>query len=461
MATSDSITAEGLSRENTKKAHQTLYRTIWRWHFYAGIFCIPFILTLSISGAIFLFKPQIETFIDRPYQNLSTSGVRASSDQHISAALAAVPGSRFVSYRLPQADSTAVIITVNHQGAAQHVYVHPYSLEVLKVSPVDEQLIEIVRTFHGELLAGNAGSVLVELAACWAIVLIITGLYLWWPRSARGLAGILYPRLNRGGRMFWRDIHAVVGIWISALALFLLITGLPWALVWGSALKEVREIASQSSQQLHQDHQEHQQIQQTWSLNRAEEQAQLATSTSEAKLPEAVLQAAQSLAFAPPVELAATRGKAEQWIWTVKSLHPNRPLRQDAWLDADTGELIRLNNFSDKATIDKAIGIGIAAHEGQLFGWFNQLLGVFTTLGLVLMSVSGFILWRKRKPARVLGAPPPLPDARAGKFITGVVLVMAALLPLLAISLIVLLLIENLVLRRVNVTREWLGLSAE
>lgn len=460
-------TAEALPLNNAKRIHQSVYRTIWRWHFYAGIFCIPFILTLSISGAIFLFKPQIEAFIDRPYQSLSTSGVRASGDQHISAALAAVPHSRFVSYRLPETDSAAVVVTVNHQGAAQHVYVHPYSLDVLKISLVDEQFIEIVRSFHGELLAGNFGSVLVELAACWAIVLIVTGLYLWWPKSARGLAGILYPRLDRGGRMFWRDIHAVVGIWISALALFLLITGLPWALVWGSAFKEVREMANRPSQQMqqshqeHQEHREHQTAQQDWSLNRTEEQAQLAASTSQAKLPEAVLHAAQSLNFAPPVELSTTGGNADQGIWTVKSLHPNRPLRQDARLNADTGEILSLTNFSDKAVIDKAIGIGIAAHEGQLFGWFNQLLGVLTTLGLVLMSVSGFILWRKRKPARALGAPPPLPCARAGKFVTGVVLVMAALLPLLAISLIVLLLIENMVLRRISATREWLGLSAE
>ena len=477
MATPDSMeTTEALSlrsanaNANAKKSHQVIYRTIWRWHFYAGIFCIPFILALSISGAIFLFKPQIEAAINQPYQNLSTSGVRTSGNQQISAALAAVPQSRFVSYRLPSTDHEAVVITVNHQGAAQHVYVHPYSLAVLKVSPVDEQLIEIVRTFHGELLAGNFGSVLVELAACWAIVLIVTGLYLWWPRSARGLAGILYPRLNHGGRIFWRDIHAVVGIWISTLALFLLITGLPWALVWGSAFKEVRGMINQPIQQLHQAHQEHQEhlghqehgehqqhARQDWTLSRAEEQAQLAASTSEATLPDAVLHAAQSLAFAPPVELAPAPDMNQ---WTVKSLHPNRPLRQDAWLNADTGELKRINQFSDKATIDKAIGIGIAAHEGQLFGWFNQLLGVLTTLGLVIMSVSGFILWRKRKPMRVLGAPPPLPDARAGKFITGAVLLMALLLPLLAISLIVLLLIENLILRRISVTRQWLGLSA-
>src|SRR5690606_32204776 len=101
--------------------------------------------------------------------------------------------------------------------------------------------------------------------------------------------------------------------------------------------------------QEHQEHGEHQQhAQQDWTLSRAEEQAQLAASTSEATLPEAVLHAAHSLAFAPPVELALAPDTNQ---WTVKSLHPNRPLRQDAWLNADTGELISINHFSDKATI--------------------------------------------------------------------------------------------------------------
>ena len=42
------------------------YRIIWRWHFYAGLFCLPFIVVLSLSGAVYLFKPQIDAFLDRP-----------------------------------------------------------------------------------------------------------------------------------------------------------------------------------------------------------------------------------------------------------------------------------------------------------------------------------------------------------------------------------------------------------
>ncbi|MCA9421734.1 MAG: PepSY domain-containing protein, partial [Nitrospira sp.] len=35
------------------------YPTVWRWHFYAGLFCVPFIVLLAISGGLYLFTPQI------------------------------------------------------------------------------------------------------------------------------------------------------------------------------------------------------------------------------------------------------------------------------------------------------------------------------------------------------------------------------------------------------------------
>src|SRR5690606_29980906 len=102
---------------------------------------------------------------------------------------------------------------------------------------------------------------------------------LWWPRSAEGLAGIVYPRLKRRGRLFWRDVHAVTGFWISMLALFLLVTGLPWALVWGSAFGELRSaLASHDSQPaLHQHQHGHEHLhapaQASWTVSRAEERA--------------------------------------------------------------------------------------------------------------------------------------------------------------------------------------------
>lgn len=443
-----------------KQQSLNLYRLIWRWHFYAGVFCLPLVLALSVSGAIYLFKPQIDQFVDQPYRQLEADGVRASANEHIQAALNALPGSSFVNYQLPQYDSDAVVVSLSDQQQKMLVYVHPYTLKILKVVGYEDQLIRQVRTFHGELLAGNVGSVLVELAGCWAIVLIISGLYLWWPRDARGLAGIVYPRLYQGGRLFWRDLHAVIGLWISALVLFLLVSGLPWTLVWGSAFKELRQlqlpVAAQTS-----EHQHHPTPAASWSSGRAEEAAALVVTAAKADLSEQLLASAAALQFSPPVMLAQVANDPAKW--KVTSDNQNRMLRDSAWLDASSGEVVRREDFSQLPLLDRLVGIGVSAHEGQLFGWFNQLLGVVTAGGLVLMCVSGFVMWRKRKPGSSLGAPPALAataNVAAGKVVTAITLLLALLLPVLGQSLIALALIEWLLLRRSAPLRAWLGLRA-
>ncbi len=246
------MTSEASVSETTSARASGLYRIIWRWHFYAGLLCIPVILTLSVSGAIYLFKPQIDAFVESPMRELDVGHQRSTAIEQIQAALRALPGSTFSGYRLPATDNETVAVTVMHEGERNLVYIDPYSLQPLKTIAANDQFIAQVRSLHGELLAGDVGSILVELAGCWAIVLIVTGLYLWWPRTAAGMAGVVYPRLSSlpsgKGRTFWRDLHAITGFWLSMALLFLLLSGLPWAMVWGTAFKEARSfIASITS----------------------------------------------------------------------------------------------------------------------------------------------------------------------------------------------------------------------
>jgi uncharacterized iron-regulated membrane protein len=46
------------SSDPSEKA--AFYRMIWRWHFYAGLLVMPMVLILSLTGAMYLFKPQID-----------------------------------------------------------------------------------------------------------------------------------------------------------------------------------------------------------------------------------------------------------------------------------------------------------------------------------------------------------------------------------------------------------------
>ena len=72
---------------------------------------------------------------------------------------------------------------------------------------------------------------IVEAVGGLALILVITGFYLWWPRKQTG--GVISVRGTPDKRVFWRDIHAVTGAVAGALIFFLAITGMPWSGYWG------------------------------------------------------------------------------------------------------------------------------------------------------------------------------------------------------------------------------------
>ena len=62
-------------------------------------------------------------------------------------------------------------------------------------------------------------------------------------------------------------------------------------------------------------------------------------------------------------------------------------------------------HFAHRPLVDRIINIGVAAHEGQLFGWFNQLLGLLTAIGYLTLVVTSFLMWWRRSTARSSGGP--------------------------------------------------------
>ena len=116
-------------------------------------------------------------------------------------------------------------------------------------------------------------------------------------------------------------------------------------------------------------------------------------------------------------------------------------------------------DFSQRSWVDRVVGTGIAAHEGQLFGWANQLLGLLTAVGLVLLSVSAIIMWWRRRDQGVLGAPKSAPRPATSAGLIAVVVLLGIYLPMFGLSLIAVLLLDKLVIPRFPGLRHWLGLA--
>lgn len=429
-----------------------IYRTLWRWHFYAGLICIPFVIWLAVTGSIYLFRPQIDAWVDRDVAALERTGAPATQADLVAAATAAVPGSTFAGIMLPDHPDQAARVVVSDHGARTRVYLHPDTKAVLKTVEEGSTWDRWIFKLHGELMMGVPGSIMVELAASWAIVMILTGLYLWWPRNAKGMAGVLWPRVGQGAKRFWRDIHAVVGVWISAWALVLLVSGMPWALVWGNSFKAVRDATGTAA------------ITQDWTIGPVDDHAQHMAQNADlmdhaahggVTLDQVYAEALRQNLAAPAILTPPTKSSNS---WRAKSNTPNRPQQQEVVFDPMSGAIVAREVFEKKHIIDQIVGIGIAAHEGQLFGPLNQAIGVITAAGLVMLCVSAFVMWRRRAPDGALGAPPPIPDARVGWGLGALIVICAVLLPVLGGSLLLIGLIELALLRRWPAARRWLGL---
>lgn len=432
------------------------YDAIWRWHFYAGLFCIPFVLWLACTGSLYLWKPQVEALLDRPYAHVAAGRAPARPAQIAAAAVRAVPGSMLHHYQLPDTPDQAVQIIVGQQEGETRVYVDPARLVVLTAVGEESRLMPTVFRLHGELLLGDRGSYLVELAASWAIVMILTGLALWWPRGG-GLAGLVFPRLALKRRPFWRDLHAVVGFWVSLFALGFLISGLPWAASWGAYLEAARALAGPRT------------AAPDWRWGSASGAAVAPDSGGEhhhAMSPAMVAADLEPLdVLVPAVARLGLPGPAlvsppaaGGAPWTARSDTQDRPLRTDLSLDPSTGRVLAGSRFQDKPVLDQAVDYGVAAHEGQLFGLANQLLNLAMALGLMTLSVSGAMMWWRRKPQAGLGAPAPAPSRPVVIGFPALLVALGVLLPMLGLSMLAVLAVERLVLRRLPAARRWLGL---
>jgi len=110
--------------------------------------------------------------------------------------------------------------------------------------------------------------------------------------------------------------------------------------------------------------------------------------------------------------------------------------------------------------LDRIIGTGLAAHEGELFRVFDQLISLATVLGLITLCTSAVVMWRRRRPEGTLGVPAPARPLRFSFVLTTLVVSLGIYFPFLGATMIVVLLVERFILRKIEPARSWLMLRS-
>jgi uncharacterized iron-regulated membrane protein len=278
---------------------------------------------------------------------------------------------------------------------------------VLQQTAEGETWNAFLEKIHGTLLVGWVGDRLIEIAASLGILLLVTGLYLWWPRQGRGLSDLLIPQFSAKGRAFWKSLHQVTGFWISIVLVFFLISGLSWSGVWGEKFTQAwstfpaekwDNVPLSDETHASMNHEGEKSV--PWTL----EQTPMPESGSfagQSVLPEGTdvnLDTLYVLGRKIGLEgrFHMTAPTSPEGVWTLNqnsmSYDGSSPtIDRTVHIDQYTGKVLADVRFADYGVAGKAMAVGIALHEGQL-GLVNFALNAGFCLAVLLVCASGVIM---------------------------------------------------------------------
>lgn len=439
----------------------------WRWHFYAGLYVAPFLLMLAVTGLVMLWSAVLVGRDGENYYTVSPAAIEVAVSVQADAALAAIPDGRVVQYIAPRTADGAAVFRVNAGDRSSMVAVDPHTGSVLGQWERRTALYDLANTIHGTLMIGDLGDRLIEVAAGFGIVLVVTGLYLWWPRDGKGFASVLVPQLGARGRALWKSLHLTIGFYVSLLLVVFLVTGLTWTGIWGEKLTQAWSTFPAEkwdniplSDDIHASMNHGGVKEVPWTL----EQTPMPMSGSSAGMAglaegepvtlNAIVSLAREIGFDNRFQLAFPSD--ETGVWTLSrdtmSNDSANPLSdRTVHIDQYTGRILADVGFGDYGVPGKAMAVGVAFHEGDLGAWNIALVTIFCS-AIIFLSVSGVVMWWKRRPtgASRLVAPAVPADQKLWKSGAIIMLAVSLLFPLTGAVLLTVILLDLIIIRRIR-----------
>jgi len=432
------------------EAAGAVYRAFWRWHFYAGLLILPVLMLMALTGGAYLYRTEIEGVLYRSMATVEAKAPTVSPDAWIRAAAQAT-GGKATRVEVPAQADEAIRVETEGPDGTRTVFVDPADGQVTgAIAGVG--IMNTVKQIHSLAIAGKVPNMLIELVAGWAIVMVFTGVVLWWPRGANG--GVVTVRATPARRVFWRDLHAVTGVFAAAVILFLAVTGMPWSAVWGAEVRRLTNDAGWGAPKppaaagawAHAAHDTGSDSATSWAMEGLEmHTAHHAHVVQPAPLTLAgAIRRAEAAGVARPfaVSIPDSADKA----WSVSRI-PSRVEETRSLYLATDGRTLADIDYAQYGPAAKAIQWGIYTHQGQQYGEPNRLLMLAGCLAVWLLGVSAIVMWWKRRPKGRLAAPPRPADRRAYGALAAVVLPLGLLYPFVGGSIATVVVLDHLIQR--------------
>lgn len=209
-------------------------KIVGKIHLWLGLSVGLIVVFLGITGCMLAFQREIES-ITHTYTYVKVENREFLQPSELGKiARAALPGKMLHSVTYGEKDHSARVAFYHYEPNYYYIaYINPYSGEVLKVKDMERDFFRILVDGHFYLwLPPNIGQPIVATATLIFLVMMITGLILWWPRNKAARKQRFSIKWNARWRRVNYDLHNVFGFYMTWVAIFLALTGLVFGFQW-------------------------------------------------------------------------------------------------------------------------------------------------------------------------------------------------------------------------------------
>ncbi|MCT6925436.1 PepSY domain-containing protein [Metasolibacillus sp.] len=435
---------------------KNFYNRFWRWHFFAALFITPLLLTLTISGIGYLFYPEVENklYADSFFGD-SDQKTKLTIDEGVEQAKEAFNDYSLSKIIILDEPYNTRLTMTNSAGEQKYVFLDD-NYQIVGSQDANYTFSNVLRNLHSSLfIGGTFVNYLVELAACWAIFLLLSGLYMTVRKKLWKKAQTETTRIRS------RRWHALLGVMITIPMVAIIFTGLPWSALMGHFIytaaqenpsigipelqqnpptSEVNEIpwitrkneTPTSNAQDHSGHGGH-----TGAADYSNEYA-LSVEELIGHIENENIPKPYSIILPSSEEGVFTVAKGSGTGVTGLDVSPDEEIT--IYFDQYSGTFISSVGYDEYGILGKWFTWGIPLHEGHLFGWANKIINLFVCLAFLYLIYLGFKTWLLRRQKGMISAPPIAKEISIPFYIF--VVVLGIIMPLFGISLILVVFIE-------------------
>lgn len=371
-------------------------------HLWMGIASGLILFLVCLSGTLYTFRTEVEEMLEPSKYNVSIpEGAGRLPVEEIIAAVGQEIGGTVSYVEIPEDESRSYTLNIKkspEERRGTRYLVDPYTAQVLGSSegPATGFFMTMFRLHRWLLMDSAVGGVIVGSATIVFVILLLTGIVLWWPKKLKHWKQGLKVKTSGNWKRLNHDLHNSLGFYSFLLLLVMSLTGLCWSFNWyrtGLSTVLGAEV-----------------------FGGRREKPVLSDTTATGGAPPAVADfialAGEEFPYSGDIRIvlpASPEGAVVIDKYETGFFAPS--VSDEVQFDQYSGQVLKVERFSEKPLNAQIASSIKPLHTGEIFGTFSKILYFFACLIATSLPVTGTIIWinklrkkAKKKPVKTVAA---------------------------------------------------------